>query len=425
MKSMLTCFLVLMVSGSAFSDDWPQWRGANLDSLSSEKNLPDSFADENRLWQLPLPGPGGCSPVVWKDQIFVASVDGSSLVLMKISKDGELVWKQELAGENKKIRMDRANSASPSPVTDGKHVWVMMADGVLHCFDFDGALQWKKDMQEEYGKFNIQFGMASTPILDRGKLYFQFIHGKMRDRTTTSVGKIIALNASDGSEVWSHERLTDAIAENKHSYTTPTIFKNGSDEFLVIHGADFTTGHRLNDGEELWRIGGLNPKGEDYNPFLRFVASPVCSKNLIVVPSAKNGPVYALNPAMRGEVTPDEAMVWELEKGTPDVATPVITGDLVFLARENGVIRCIDSKTGEQYFEKRLLADKHRSTPVAADGKIYVVGRDGAAVVLADSSEFKVISKHDLGEDTTASPAISNGRIYVRTNKSLIAFGEK
>ena len=430
MKYLLSCMLMLlMVNFVVAIDDWPQWRGPGLDSLSSESNLPSSFSDENRLWRLELPGPGGCSPVIWDDQIFLATVDGKQLSLMKISMDGKIQWKKELAGKNRNIRMDHANSASPSPVTDGKHVWVMMTDGILHCFDFDGQLKWKKDMQDEYGQFEIQFGMTSTPILDKGKLYFQFIHGDMRNRASKSTGKIIALHAHDGSEVWAHTRRTDAIAENKHSYTTPTLYRNADLEYLVVHGADFTTGHALNDGAELWRIGGMNPKGSSYNPFLRFVSSPVCSKSMIVVPSAKNGPVYALNPKMKGTIVGklerDEAILWTMEKGTPDVATPVISDKHVFLARENGVVICLDAKTGEKHYQERLLTDRHRSTPVIADGKVYVVGRDGTAFVLADDKEFKLISEHDLGEDTTASPAVSNGRIYIRTNKSLIAFGNK
>ena len=410
----------------ASADDWPQWRGAGLDSASTEKNLPDSLNDEHRLWKLELPGPGGCSPVIWKDQIFVASVDGDSLVLMKITKDGKIEWSRKLAGANRNVRMDRANSASPSPVTDGKHVWVMMTDGILHCFDLAGDLKWKKDMQQEYGEFEIQFGMTSTPILDDGKLYFQFIHGNMHNRETTSTGKIVALNATDGTQIWLNERRTDATAENKHSYTTPTIYRNEKTAFLIVHGADFTTGHSLSDGRELWRIGGMNPR-DSYNPFLRFVSSPVCSKSMIVVPSAKNGPVYALNPKISGTIGDerDQAILWTLDKGTPDVATPVISNKYVFLARENGVVICLDAKTGEKYFEERLLTNRHRSTPVIADGKIYVVGRDGTAIVIADDREFKLISKNKLGEDTTASPAVSNGRIYIRTNKSLIAFGKK
>ena len=426
MKLTCACLLLLLFSGTATCDDWPQWRGGSLDCLSDEKNLPDNFESASRLWQLNLPGPGGSSPVVWDDQIFVASVDGNDLVLIKVSNQGEIAWKKTLVGKNANIRMDRANSASPSPITDGKHVWVMMTDGILHCFDFAGKLQWTKDMQKEYGQFNIQFGMTSTPVLDDGKLYFQFIHGNMRDRKSTSVGKIVALNADDGKQVWLHERTTDATAENKHAYTTPTIFRNSKRAFLVVHGADFTTGHDLESGKELWRIGGMNPR-DQYNPFLRFVSSPVCSESMIVVPSAKNGPVYALNPAMDGRVDEHQrgsAILWQLEKGTPDVASPVIAGDLVFLARENGVLICVDARTGEVCYEERLLTNKHRSTPVVADGKVYVIGRDGTAVVLENSREFKVLAKHKLGEDTTASPAISNGRIYVRTNKSLIAFGK-
>lgn len=429
MKVIVSCMLLTQITGLLLAkENWPQWRGPGLDSISSESGLPDSFADEYRLWTVRLPGPGGCSPVIWNDQIFVGSVAGDDLVLIKINREGETQWTQKLAGKNHNIRMDRANSASPSPVTDGEHVWVMMTDGILHCFDFDGQLKWKKDMQQEYGTFEIQFGMTSTPVLDKGKLYFQFIHGDMRNRSTNSVGQIVALNAADGSQVWIHKRHTDAVAENKHSYTTPTIFRNDQLEFLVVHGADFTTAHSLDDGKELWRIGGMNPKGSSYNPFLRFVSSPVCSESMIVVPSAKNGPVYALNPNMKGTVGDDvrhNAILWTLDKGTPDVACPVITGKHVFLARENGVVICLDAKTGEKNYEERLLASMHRSTPVVADGKVYMVGRDGTAIVLADDPEFKLISKQKLGEDTTASPAISNGRIYIRTNESLIAFGKK
>ena len=427
MRNTLSGMMAVLILASAVvaraNDNWPQWRGANLDGVSSETNLPDSFDKQNRAWQFELPGPGGASPIVWNDRIFVSTVDGEGVALLCVSTAGELQWKQRLAGINTNIRMDNSNSASPSPVTDGQHVWVMMTDGIMHCFSVDGELKWKKDLQDEYGRFDIQFGMSSTPLLDNGKLYFQLIHGNMRDRSRGSVGKLVALNADDGKEAWVHVRETDALAENKHAYTSPTIFRNADREFLVVHGADHTTGHDLQNGSEIWRVGGLNPKGESYNPFLRFVASPVCSDSLIVVPSAKNGPVIGLAPDLTGTIKDDsDGIKWKLPRGTPDVATPLISGDLVYLARENGVFICIDAKTGAQIYEERLLADRHRSTPVVANGRIYIVGRDGTACVFADGREFKLISKHKLGEDTTASPAISNGRIYVRTNKSLMAF---
>ena len=423
-KFTVVLFMIFCLSQVVVADNWPQWRGAKLDSISNEKDLPKSFKDENRLWKIELPGPGGASPVVWGDRIFIATVDGDGLALMCVSTAGEVQWKQELEGKNANIRMDKSNSASCSPVTDGEHVWVMLSNGVVHCFTVAGDLAWKKDMQDEYGKFVIQFGMTSTPLLDNGKLYFQFIHGNMRSRTT-SIGILVALDAKTGDEIWKSRRVTPAVAENKHAYTTPVIYRGGEREFLVVHGADYATGHDLDSGKEIWRVGGFNP-AETYNNFLRFVSSPVCSESLIVIPSAKNGPVIGLSPNADGKLENDsEAILWKLDKGTPDVASPVVSNGRVYLARENGVFMALDAKNGEVLYEERLLRDRHRSTPVVADGAIYLIGRDGKALVIADAKELKLISETDLGEDTTASPAVSNGRIFIRTNKSLLAFGKK
>ena len=118
-------------------------------------------------------------------------------------------------------------------------------------------------------------------------------------------------------------------------------------------------------------------------------------------------------------------MKWKLDRGTPDVATPVISRNLVYLARENGVFICLDGETGQTLYEERILRDRHRSTPVVADGRIYLIGRDGEALVLGEGREFRLISQHDLEEDTTASPAISNCKVLVRTNKSLMAFAKQ
>ncbi len=420
---LMASWIVLMAAMLPADENWPQWRGGSWDSLSPATGLPEALIEETLIWSLELPGPGGASPVVWGDRIFLSSVDGSKVALLCINTDGNLLWQRDLAGKNQRIRMDNANSASPSPVADASHVWVMKTDGLLHCFTHAGDLVWKKDLQEEYGRFNIQFGMTSTPLLDRGMLYLQLIHGDMRDKSS-SIGKIVALDASDGSQRWVHVRETAATVENKHAYTSPLLFRNADRQFLIVHGADATTGHRLEDGQELWRVIGLNPKS-GYNPFLRFVSSPVCNEDLIVVPSAKSGPVIGISPDLSGSVSLDSHWIkWKLDRGTPDVATPVISNKLVYLARENGVFVCVDAETGTMLYEERILRDKHRSTPVVADGRIYLVGRDGTALVLGEGREFRLISEYDLEEDTTASPAIADGKIYVRTNKSLFAFAK-
>ncbi len=426
-------FLVVFTAVEfCYADNWPQWRGTDFTSVSSEAGIPADVGDQRALlWKFELPGPGGASPIVWGDRIFLTSVDGDGadgdkLVLMCVSTDGELKWKQQLDGENKNSR-DGGNSASPSPCTDGEHVWAMMTDGIIYCFDMDGKLIWKKNLQAEYGAFHIQFGMTTTPVLDNNVLYVQLIHGEMkRGSTETSTGWVIALDAKSGKEIWKHERKTDGVFENRHAYTSPVVYRDKHREFLLTHGGDYLIAHSLKDGSELWRCGDLNPKGDSYNMFLRFVSSPVCGPGLIVCPSAKNGPVLGIrvDDQLQGDVSEiQDTRQWRLERGTPDVATPVIYDGLVYLARENGVMLVLDAKTGEQVYEKRLLADRHRSTPVAADGKIFVTGREGALTVLAAGREPKVLSEVELGDSIYASPAVANGRIYVRSNKQLFAFG--
>ncbi len=430
-----TVNLLLAFSGAAWSstDNWPQWRGENFDSRSDETGLPVEFGPSTNLqWRFELPGPGGASPVVWDDRVFVTSIGGNNEILLicVASEDGRELWRQELKGKNLPSR-DGGNSASPSPSTDGEHVWATSTAGFLECFDIDGKPVWSVDLQERYGKFQIQFGMTSTPLLDGDRLYLQLIHGSMRDRGVTSRGTVAAIDAKTGEEVWKHERQTDATFENKHSYASPIVVRDGDIEFLVTHGGDFVIGHSLDDGSELWRCGGLNSL-ENYNPTLRFVASPVYSSGgpggdgMLVVPSAKNGPVIALKAGeLEGDVTGDElARFWKLEKGTPDVATPVLANGLVFLARENGAMTCVDAENGKQVWAERMFADRHRSTPVVAEGRVYACGRDGTVVVIEASREAHVLARNELGEETLASPAVANGKIYIRTFQALYCFGE-
>ena len=428
----MTCLSILMIcltvcSSTLSADDWPQWRGADLTSVSNERDVPVEWGkDKDMRWRVPMPGPAGSSPVVWGDNVFLTSVDKSNLTLICVGvESGKVKWKKLLDGQDKASR-DGANSASPSPSTDGEHVWVMMGNGVLTCFTVEGEEVWKVDLQKKYGKFNIQFGMASTPILDNGNLYLALMHGDMRSKKKTSVGQVIALDAKTGSEIWLHIRKTDGVSENTHSYASPTIYRNGGTEFLVTHGADYVIGHSLDDGSEIWRCGGFNPKGDSYNRFLRLVASPTCGDGIIVAPTAKRGPVLGLKDDLKGNVSKDsEAKHWELQQGTPDVASPVIYDGHVYLAGERGDLTCLDVETGDVKYRERLFADKHRSTPVAADGKLFIADRKGTVFVVKAGPKMEVLSKNVIGEETTSSPAISNGKVYIRTFDALYAFGKE
>lgn len=403
--------------------NWPQWRGTGWTSHSDSRGLPVEFGpDRNLAWKVDLPGPAGSSPVVWEGNVWLTSVDADdrTLLLLCIGPDGQERWRRQLGGRNRNSR-DGANSAAPSPCTDGQHVWATTGAGVLHCFTVDGNEVWSLDLQERFGRFNIQFGMTSSPVLDRGKLYLQLIHGEMRSEEPEP-GFVVAIDAATGDVTWSQERKTPAIAENKHSYASPVVYRDDAREFLITHGGDFVIAHALDDGHELWRCGGLNPP-DGYNPFLRFVASPAAVPGMIIVPTAKNGVVVSLRPGGSGDITGDPQFVrWTLPRGTPDVASPVIGDGLVWLCRENGLVMCLDAETGEPVWSQRLLADQHRSTPVLAEGRLYITGRDGTVTVLAASREPSVLATNPLGETTTASPAISAGSLYVRTFERLYCF---
>jgi outer membrane protein assembly factor BamB len=416
-------FVFALSASALLADNWPQWRGAKLDGISTEKNVPIKWSKtENVLWRVPMPGRGGATPVVWGDRIFVSSADEKSLVLMCVGTDGKLLWKQTVAGGDKYVRDDEGNFASPTPATDGKHVWVLMGTGDLACFTAQGQEVWKLNVEDRYGKLNIQFGMASTPVLDKGRLYLQLIHGEGRPETQEAA--VVCLDAASGDEIWKTKRPSDARAECEHSYASPTLYRDAEREYLLTHGADYIVAHDLKDGREIWRCGDLNPKG-NYEPTLRFVASPVCVPGMIVVPSAKNYGVVCLKPDGMGDITDsEEAAYWKWEQNTPDVPSPLIVGDYVYLCRENGNLICADAKTGKELYTEMTVRDRHRASPVYANGHIYLTGRKGIVTVVKEGPKFEIVSQNDLQESTSSSPAISNGRIYIRTFDALYAIGK-
>ena len=179
-------------------------------------------------------------------------------------------------------------------------------------------------------------------------------------------------------EFW--DRQSDAYAENEHSYCSPFVWRKGSEAYLVVHGNDYCTAHSLEDGKEVWRLTGLNPQrpGASYHTTQRFVASPVVTPDLIVVPTAKNGPVVGVKPDARGTISRGGAgELWRLAQNTPDVPCPLVADGLVYLSGEMGSLTCLDAKTGKVHYTQNLRQFRHRASPVYADGKVYLTARDG------------------------------------------------
>jgi outer membrane protein assembly factor BamB len=405
------CCLAAPVSG----ENWPQWRGERLDGISGEKGLPAEFGpNKNVAWRTPLPGRGGATPVVWGDRIFVSSVDGKDLVLLALdTANGKELWQRVVGTGNRLVSRDEGDYASPSPCTDGKHVWALMSTGDLACFDVAGKEIWQKDLEADYGRIEVGYAFSSSPVLDEGRLYIQLIH--------SGGARVVALDGATGKEIWKVKRQSDARAECEHSYASPIMYRDDQQKFLVTHGADYAIAHDLKDGRELWRAGGLNVGR--YNPTLRFVATPVAVPGLIVVPSAKNGPVLALKPTAMGNITgQEEHHYWTRPNGTPDVPSPLVVEGIVYLCRETGTLTALDAKTGEQIYEEQALhRQRHRASPVYADGKIYTVARDGVVSVIKPGREFQLVAQNKMNEQISASPAVANGTLYLRTFDAIYA----
>ena len=236
----------------------------------------------------------------------------------------------------------------------------------------------------------------------------------------------MCIEAATGNEVWKIDRESDGIIECLHSYASPFIWSNGKEAYLLTHGNDYTIAHDLKDGKELWRLGGLNPKGMDYNRTLRFVASPVCTPDMIVVPSAKHRSVVAVNPLATGKFDhSSKHALWNLPKATPDVPCPLVVDGLVYLVGEAGSLTCVDAKSGKILYEKSPGKGYHRASPVHADGKIFVTARDGTVVVVKAGPTYEVLGTNRTNETQTASPALAGERLYLRCFKNLYAIGMK
>ena len=398
------------------AENWPQWRGPALNGVSNEKNLPVKWTtEENVVWKVAMPGLSGSTPIVWRDRIFLNIAEGDNLALWCVDRSkGEVLWKKPLGAGNVKLR--KHNMSSPSPVTDGRSVYVITGTGILAAFDFNGKQLWTRDIQKEYGTFGLNWGYASSPLLFEDSLYVQVLHGMKTDAPSY----VMRIDKKTGKNLWKVDRPTSAIRESPDSYTTPALLRYGKNIEIVITGGDCVTGHDPATGKELWRANGLNPEN---NPFYRIVASPIIFNDIIYVPTRVK-PLLALKAGGKGDVTSSHVL-WSTVNG-PDVPTPVTDGKYFYIVKDNGVVFCLDAKTGaEIYGQQRLKAGTYSGSPVLADGKIYVTNEDGVTTVVAAGPKFEVLAENELHEYTLSSPAISDGRIYIKTSGHLYAIGKK
>lgn len=423
-KHLLAALATMSAVATLSADSWPHWRGPTMNGVSTEQGLPTTWsATENVAWKLPLPAFSGSTPIIWNDTVFLnvaTERQTGQIELWAVDRQKQgVIWKRPLAGENKMGR--KQNMASPSPVTDGKHVWVITGTGILKGFDFAGKELWTRDIPKDHGAFGIQFGYASSPLLHGDALYLQVLHGFHTDDPSY----LLKIDKMSGKTLWRVERPTDALHESPDSYTTPALLQYDGKTEIVTTGGDLVTGHDPATGKELWRADVLNPqKARNY----RIISSPIIAGGLIIAPTRVN-PLVALRPGGRGNIA-DTHVAWTFHRG-PDVPSPVSDGTYLYLVSEQGVVYCLELQTGKLvYGPERIPNDFYSSSPVLADGKIYVTGEStGVTTVFRAGPKFEILASNTFDDPCSpyclASVAVSQGQLFVKTDAHLWVVGQR
>jgi len=440
---LFTALALSLSLGTAVAENWGNWRGPNHDGSTGETGLPESFSPaEHCLWKASMPGPAASTPVVWEDSVFVTSTDESNQKLLGICLDrktGAVRWMKEIG---KGFRQDdRSTYAGPSPATDGKRVVFFFGTGDMAAFDFAGNPLWKRQIQEEYGSFAFLWSFSTSPLLYGGRLYLQVLqrdtsfdgNGSRRGKPDgNNESYLLALDPSDGAELWRQVRPCEANAESHEAFTTPVPWLNHGRVELLVAGGDCLTGHDAVTGKELWRWGTWNPEKISH---WRLVPSAVSGNGVALVCAPKRAPAYAVRPGTDG-VQPAESVIWQSsdevnsQHVSSDVATPLFYwGRFYVMNSDRKALTCVDPVTGKLFWEYRLEGGaKIESSPAGADGRIYLMDQRGTVTVLAAGDEAKLLHKVDFGDpnqkDIRSSLVVAQGCLFVRTNEALFCIGK-
>jgi outer membrane protein assembly factor BamB len=277
---------------------------------------------------------------------------------------------------------------------------------------------WTRNLQSDYGKFGLNWGYASSPILYDGNLIIEVLHGNNTDEPSY----IVAFDGLTGEPKWREERATDARRESPDAYTTPALLDYRGQQQIVVSGGDYVTGHDATTGKELWRAAGLNPRREGN---YRIIGSPVVVGEMIYAPTRKT-PLLALRAGGSGDVS-DTHLAWKwTQRGAPDVPTPVADDKYFYMVDDQGLVTCIDVQTGTAVWgPNRTALGTVSASPLLADGKLYITNEEAITTVLAAGPEFKVLATNELdGTYTLSSIAVADRELFIRTSSHLYCIGD-
>ncbi len=415
--------LFFFVAGLVRAENWPGWRGPSGDGVSAGKGIPTKWSStENIAWKIAVPGEGHSSPIVWGDKVFLTSslTEKNKRILLCIDRlSGQTVWQRDVV-QSPPETIHRLNSrASGTPATDGKQVYVtfMRAEGdeviapnvgserlitpgkiIVAAYDLDGNKKWKTNV----GDFVSAHGFNTCPVLFEDLLILNGDHD--------GDAYLVALDRQSGRQRWRTRR------ENKtRSYVTPIIREIDGITQMILSGSLCVASYDPRNGKRHWIVDG---------PTEQFVASMVYDgKYVFATGGYPERHTLAIRPGGKGNVT-DTHIAWRTTRGAAYVPSPIISGRYLLMVADSGIASCFEARTGKRHWMERLPGG-HSPSPVSADGLVYFVSDRGVTTIIRPSETFAVIAKNELGEPVSASPAISQGQIFLRTHQHLYCIGSK
>jgi outer membrane protein assembly factor BamB len=430
----------LMSEKSAPSVNWPSFRGPNASGIAQGFTPPITWSVEeskNILWKTPIPGLGLSSPIVWGDRLFVSTAIGEKrnqeikpglygniesvqddtvhrwIVYCLDKKSGKILWERTAcSGVPKVKRHPKSTHANSTLATDGKHVVAFFGSEGLYCYDLEGKLLWSKSFGLLDSGFFVapsaQWEFGSSPIIYKSRVIV------LCDVLKNSF--IAALDINDGHEVWRTAR------DDVPAWSTPAIYDSGGSAQIIVNGFRHIGGYDAETGRELWRLDG----GGDIP-----VPTPVISGDIAIITGAHGSvaPIYAVKLSARGDIslhgnqTSNDHILWSWNRDGSYMATPLVYGGHVYNCRWNGVLCCYEIRTGKRLYQERLGGgtSAFTSSPVAADGKIYITSEDGDVYVVKAGAQYELLARNSLDGICLATPAISEGTLFFRTKSRLMA----
>ena len=404
----LAFVFVLVIALGARGENWPGWRGPDRNAVSSETDIPVKWTSNDGVqWKVPLPGFGVSSPIIWEDLIFLTASDGpkkDQLHVLCLSRlDGTVNWHRRLWGTAPtRSHVNKSSMASPTPITNGQHVFAFFGTGDIFCLDIEGGVVWHRSLAKEFGKYENRFSATSSPVLYRNLLLVQCDH--------YGDSYVLAVDAESGTDAWKIDR-----PETWLSWSSPQLLRTGKgdDHELILCSSKKVDAVDPLTGEIRWTLPGMQRE---------CVPTPVIAHGLIFAVSGPNGSTLAIRPGARDSLI-ETSVAWVHERGAPYVPSAIVVGDYYYLINDAGILTCLEATTGKRAWRKRLPGN-YTASPIASENHVYFANEEGETTVIrAHVRKFKRVAQNPVGEFVIASPAISQGRFFLRTSQHLYCFG--